>query len=142
MALCTMGPRQMMASSSFCWKKPMDTTFTPKRSEGTSLPFTWEGGSVIPKTLVTLGQSISTSSRPTELPLLGKGDGQVYGHGGLAHAPLAAIHGHLGLDFREILGDGAALLPSLPDGVQPGLFLGRREPLRRDHFMSCTGPLM
>ena len=29
MALCIIGPRQMIASSSFSWKNAIDTTLTP-----------------------------------------------------------------------------------------------------------------
>ena len=39
MALWIIGPRQMMASSSFSWKKAMEITLTPNLSEGTISPF-------------------------------------------------------------------------------------------------------
>ena len=68
-ALWIIGPRQMIASSSFCWKKPMDMTLTLKRSAGIifwSGPIT--GGSAIFIARTTLGQSMSASRIPTRAP--------------------------------------------------------------------------
>ena len=69
MALWIIGPRQMIASSSFFWKKPIDMTLTPKRSGGmirfSSVAI---GGSVTLSARTTLGQSMSTSNIPTALP--------------------------------------------------------------------------
>ena len=70
MALWIIGPRHMMASSGFSWKKAIETTLTPHFSEGMIWPSMYSGLSVIPMTLATFGQSMSTSSRPTVFPWL------------------------------------------------------------------------
>ena len=69
MALCTIGPRQMMASSSFSWKKDMESILTPYFvSGGMSRPSCMVGLSVTPRTRLALGQSMSVSIRPTTFP--------------------------------------------------------------------------
>ena len=69
MALWIIGPRQMIASSSFSWKNDMDMTFTPKRDDGWKRPSSsCFGPSEIRSTRVTLGQSISQSKIATFAP--------------------------------------------------------------------------
>ena len=106
-----MGPRQMIASSSFCWKKPIDMTLTPKRSDGSILlswPTCGRSATFIART--TLGQSMSTSRMPTLCPSCARVAARFTATVVLPTPPLAAVHANLVADLRQRAGDLPLLL--------------------------------
>ena len=105
----------MMASSSFSWKKAMENDLDAPllgRNDPAVDVVRLASGS---QDIGYIGAVYIDIQDPDAGAFLGQSDCQVYGHGGLADAALAAVDANLRLDFVQALTNLPLLLPASLD---------------------------